>query len=77
MLAILEWVAKQMMQIEAEAKVGAEKGKHRKKRNTHVAGARARLMDTRLGTLYLIYYIIDIRKINGKHFSRKPDPQYL
>jgi putative transposase len=59
-LAMLQWIAQQMMLIEAEAKVGAEKGKHAKDRKTHFSGARVRRMDTRLGTLYL--YIPKLRK---------------
>ena len=59
-LAMLEWVAGQMMQIEAEAKVGAEKGKHSKDRRTHFSGRRVRRMDTRLGTIYL--YVPKLRK---------------
>jgi hypothetical protein len=38
--ALLEWVAHQMMLIEAEGRVGAEKGKHSKDRKTHFSGAR-------------------------------------
>jgi len=59
-LAMLEWVAQMMMQIEAESRVGAEKGKHTKDRKTYFSGARVRRMDTRLGTLYL--YIPKLRK---------------
>ena len=59
-LAMLEWVARMMMLIEAESKVGAEKGKHTKDRKTYFSGARIRRMDTRLGTLYL--YIPKLRK---------------
>ncbi len=33
-LAMLEWVSQQMMQIEAESKVGAKKGSHCKERRT-------------------------------------------
>jgi len=40
-LAMLEWVAHQMMLIEAESKVGAEKGKHSKDRKTYFSGAGA------------------------------------
>ena len=58
-LAMLEWVAQMMMQIEAESKVGAEKGKHTKYRKTYFSGARIRRMDTQLGTLYL--YIPKLR----------------
>jgi len=57
---MLEWVAQMMMQIEAESKVGAEKGKHTKDRKTYFSGARVRRMDTRLGTLYL--YVPKLRK---------------
>jgi transposase-like protein len=59
-LAMLEWVAHQMMLIEAEGKVGAEKGKHSKDRKTYFSGARVRRMDTRLGTIYL--YVPKLRK---------------
>ena len=59
-LAMLEWVAQMMMQIEAESKVGAEKGKHTKDRKTYFSGARVRRLETRLGTLYL--YIPKVRK---------------
>jgi len=59
-LAMLEWVAHQMMLIEAEAKVGAEKGKHSRHRKTYFSGARVRRMDTRLGTIYL--YVPKLRK---------------
>lgn len=58
--AMLEWVAHQMMLIEAENKVGAEKGKHAKERKTCFSGVRVRRMDTRLGTIYL--YIPKLRK---------------
>ncbi len=59
-LAMLEWVAGQMMQIEAEAKVGAEKGRHSKRRRTYFSGKRVRRIDTRLGTIYL--YVRKLRK---------------
>ena len=52
-LAMLEPVSQQMMQIEAEAKVGARKGKHSKERRTYFSGTRVRRMDTRLDTIYL------------------------
>jgi transposase-like protein len=57
-LAMLEWVARQMMLIEAEAKVGAEKGKHSADRQTYFSGARVRRMDTRLGTLQYLFPFI-------------------
>jgi len=53
-LAMLRWVMTEMMRIEAEAKVGAAKGKHAKDRVTYFSGARARRVDTRLGTVYLL-----------------------
>lgn len=59
-LAMLEWGAHQMMLIEAEGKVGAEKGKHSKKRKTYFSGTRVRRMDTRLGTICL--YVPKLRK---------------
>ena len=59
-LAMLEWVAQQMMQIEAEVKVGAKKEEHTKERRTYFSGTRVRRMDTRLGTLYL--FIPKVRK---------------
>jgi transposase-like protein len=49
-----------MMLIEAEAKVGAEKGKHARDRRTYFSGKRVRRMDTRLGTIYL--YVPKLRK---------------
>jgi len=59
-LAMLEWTAQQMMQMEAETRVGAEKGKHSRERKTHFSGTRVRRMDTRLGTMYL--FIPKLRK---------------
>ena len=59
-LSMLEWTAQQMMQIEAETKVGARKGEHSEERRTHFSGTRVRLMDTRLGTVYL--FIPKLRK---------------
>jgi transposase-like protein len=53
-LAMLKWVMTEMMRTEAEAKVGATKGKHTRERTTYFSGARARRVDTRLGTVYLL-----------------------
>jgi transposase-like protein len=53
-LAMLKWVMTQMMRIEAEAKTGAEKGKHAAGRATYFSGTRVRRVDTRLGTVYLL-----------------------
>jgi len=41
---MLKWVMTEMMRIEAEAKVGAVKGKHAKDRTTYFSGARARIV---------------------------------
>ena len=51
---MLKWVMTEMMRIEAEAKVGATKGKHTKEGTTYFSGARAPRVDTRLGTVYLL-----------------------
>jgi putative transposase len=53
-LAMLKWVMTEMMRIEAEAKVGAVKGKHSQERATYFSGARARRVDTRRETVYLL-----------------------
>jgi putative transposase len=53
LLSMLEWMTQQLMQVEAEARVGAEKGKHSTERRTHFSGYRWRRFDTRLGTTYL------------------------
>ncbi len=53
-LSMLKWVMTEMMRIEAEAKVGAVKGKHSSDRTTYCSGARARRIDTRMGTVYLL-----------------------
>jgi transposase-like protein len=53
-LAMLKWVMEEMMRIEAEAKVGAAKEKHDKGRTTYFSGSRARRVDTRMGTVYLV-----------------------
>ena len=59
-LAMLKWVMTEMMRIEAEAKVGAAKGKHATERTTYFSGARARRVDTGgwlLSLLTLLSYI--------------------
>jgi putative transposase len=53
LLAMLQWTTQQLMQVEAENKVGAEKGKHTPDRRTYFSGYRWRRFDTRLGTTYL------------------------
>lgn len=59
-LAMLEWTAQRMMEIESEAKVGTKKNEHSRKRKTYFSGTRARRMDTRLGTVSL--FIPKLRK---------------
>ncbi len=54
LLSMMEWLTHRLMQIEAEAKVGVEKGKHDETRTTHFSGVRVRRFDTRLGTMYLL-----------------------
>lgn len=51
---MLQWVTESMMQLEAEQKVGVQKGTHSTKRTTHFSGTRLRRFDTRLGTMYLV-----------------------
>jgi transposase-like protein len=51
--SMLQWLTERMMEVEAELKVGAAKGKHTIDRTTHFSGTRVRRFDTRLGTLYL------------------------
>ncbi len=52
--SMLQWVTESMMQLEAEQKVGVEKGTHSTTRTTHFSGTRLRRFDTRLGTMYLL-----------------------
>lgn len=52
--SMLQWLTERMMEVEAEMKVGAVKGKHTADRTTHFSGTRVRRFDTRLGTLYLL-----------------------
>jgi len=51
--AMMQWLTEQLMKIESEAKVGAEKNAHSKTRRTYFSGYRVRRFDTRLGTIYL------------------------
>ncbi len=52
--AMLEWLAEELMRVEAEAKVGTPEGKHSQERKTHFSGFRVRKLNSRLGTLYLM-----------------------
>lgn len=53
-LLLLQWLTQRMMELEAESKAGAPKGKHSTERKTHFSGTRVRRFDTRLGTIYLL-----------------------
>jgi len=52
--AMLQWMTEKIMQLEAEQKVGAQKGEHSTERATHFSGNRLRRFDTRMGTMYLL-----------------------
>jgi putative transposase len=54
MLAMLEWLCHQMMEVEVSEKLGAKKGEHSDKRTGHRCGTRVRRFDTRMGTIYLL-----------------------
>lgn len=54
MLAMLEWLCKQLMEAEISAKVGARKSEHTSDRDTYRSGYRPRRFDTRMGTIYLM-----------------------
>ena len=54
LLSMLKWMMDQLMQIEAEMKVGAKKHEHNSERKSHFSGYRPRRFDTRLGTVYLM-----------------------
>jgi len=58
--AMLDWLFTELMQIEAEAMVGAPNGKHNKERKTYFSGHRVRRLDTRVGTIYLV--VLKVRK---------------
>jgi putative transposase len=53
LLSMLQWMTQTLMQVEAENKVGAEKGKQATNRRTYFSGYRWRRFDTRMGTTYL------------------------
>lgn len=55
LLKMLHWLAERLAEMEAEQKVGAEKGKYTADRTTdHFSGTRVRRFDTRLGSMYLL-----------------------
>ena len=51
---MMDRLLNELMRLETEYKVGAEKGKHTESRTTYFSGKRIRRFDTRLGTHYLI-----------------------
>jgi transposase-like protein len=51
---MLQWLAEQLMQLEAEEKIGAPKGKHSQNKSTHFSGCRVRRFDTCMGMMYLL-----------------------
>jgi len=53
-LSMLKWMMEQLMEIEAEQKVGAKKHEHNSNRKSYFSGYRPRRFDTRLGTIYLM-----------------------
>lgn len=54
LLAMLQWVADKLVEVEVAQKVNSIKGKHTKERTTYRCGTRVRRFDTRLGTLYMV-----------------------
>jgi putative transposase len=54
LLSMLQWLTQRMMELEAESKAGAPKGRHSTGRKTYFSGTRVRRFDTRLGTIYLL-----------------------
>ena len=54
MLSMLEWLCHQMMEAEVSDRIGADKHEQSQERTSHRCGFRARRLDTRLGTMYLM-----------------------
>ena len=54
MLNMLEWLCQQMMEVEVSGKIGADKHEQSQERTSYRCGFRARRLDTRLGTMYLM-----------------------
>jgi len=54
LLSMLEWMMKQLMEIEVTHKLKAHKGEHSSTRQGYLSGYRPRRFDTRLGTAYLL-----------------------
>ncbi len=54
MLAMLEWLCHELMEVELENKLNAGKGEHSQERTGYRSGTRVRRFDTRMGTMYLL-----------------------
>ncbi|WP_394699342.1 transposase [uncultured Sphaerochaeta sp.] len=54
LLAMIQWMTNQMMELEVEQKCNASKGTHEKERQAYRSGYRPRRFDTRLGILYML-----------------------
>ena len=54
LIQMLKWLTSLLIQLEAEAKVNVEKGKHDESEKTHFSDIWVRRFDTKLGTLYLM-----------------------
>ncbi|WP_320130699.1 IS256 family transposase [uncultured Sphaerochaeta sp.] len=54
LLAMIQWMTNQMMELEVEQKCNTSKGTHEKERQAYRSGYRPRRFDTRLGTLYML-----------------------
>lgn len=54
LLGMMEWMMKQLMEIEVESQIGAKKNEHSSERKSYFSGYRPRRFDTRLGTAYLM-----------------------
>ncbi len=54
MFSMLEWLCQQIMEVEVSSKIGADKHEQSQERISHRCGFRARRLDTRMGTMYLM-----------------------
>ena len=52
--SMMQWLTEQLIRIESESKVGAEKNKRSKPRRTYFSGYHVRRFDTLLGTICLM-----------------------
>ena len=53
MLSMLQWLCKQLMDVEVTAKIKATKSERTNEREGYRSGYRVRRFDTRMGTIYL------------------------